>query len=47
MPCQRQPALLFLFDTGATSMVINSNSLEGIPMEFNETIVNYGATGFQ
>lgn len=37
--------LLFLFDTGATSMVINSNSLEGIPMEFNETIVNYGATG--
>lgn len=37
--------MLFLFDTGATSMVINSNSLEGIPMEFNETIVNYGATG--
>lgn len=37
--------LLFLFDTGATSMVINSNSLKGVPMEFNETVVNYGATG--
>lgn len=37
--------LRFLFDTGATSMVINSNSLKEIPMEFNETVVNHGATG--
>ena len=37
--------LLFLFDTGATSMVINSNSLKGVPMTFHETVVNYGATG--
>lgn len=37
--------LLFLVDTGATTMVINSNSLSEIPMEFNETVVNHGATG--
>lgn len=37
--------LLFLFDTGATTMVINSNSLKGIPMKFSGTIVNHGATG--
>lgn len=37
--------LRFLFDTGATSMVINNNSLKEIPMEFNETVVNHGATG--
>lgn len=37
--------LRFLFDTGATSMVISTNSLKGVPMEFNETVVNHGATG--
>ena len=35
----------FLSDTGATSMVISTNSLKGVPMEFNETVVNHGATG--
>ncbi|MCC8147553.1 retropepsin-like aspartic protease [Akkermansia sp.] len=37
--------LRFLFDTGATAMVISTNSLKGISMEFNETVVNHGATG--
>lgn len=26
-------------------MVISTNSLKGVPMEFNETVVNHGATG--
>lgn len=38
-------SLRFLFDTGATSMVISTNSLKGVPMEFNKTVVNHGATG--
>lgn len=37
--------LRFLFDTGATSMVISTHSLKDVPMEFSETIVNHGATG--
>lgn len=37
--------LRFLFDTGATAMVISTHSLKGVPMEFGETIVNHGATG--
>ena len=32
--------LRFLFDTGATSMVISTNSLKGVPMEFNLSLIH-------
>lgn len=38
--------LRFLFDTGATDMVINSNILDkDVNMDFDSSVVNYGATG--
>ncbi len=37
--------LRFLFDTGATNMVISTNSLKGVNINFNATSSNRGATG--
>ena len=41
----KSDSLYFLFDTGASDMVINSEILSKVNMDFNSTISNMGTTG--